>query len=139
MPVEPDHEARQAAALAMQLITTHIAECAEQRRETKKTLRWLMGLAVTGIIMLLAQLLGAWIKPVKAETVQEWIHRTNAQCCDHRDCLSVEARPDHGIWIVRWHDEDVPYTGPIGQSPGDTVACGTPTHIRCLFLNGGTS
>lgn len=134
-----DHEARQSAALAMQLINTHLEDCATYRRENRITLRWIVGLIITGLLMLIAQIVGGYVKAAHSETVQEWIHRTTPSCCDHRDCVPVNARKTAAGWVVEWHGEMMPYNGQIGQSPGETTACGTPERIRCLFLSGGTS
>ena len=78
-------------------------------------------------------------KSARAETVPEWIHRTHHACCDHRDCVAVHAWKSGPVWMVHWHGVETPYLGQIAPSPAETVACGTPERIRCLFIEGGIS
>lgn len=89
------------------------------------------------VIAILAGLF--WLAAARADDATDWIHKNFPMCCDHRDCMAVRARPSATGWIVDWHGGPVSYAGPLRPSPNDSViACGTQSHIRCLFIPGGT-
>lgn len=95
----------------------------------------LLVLAAIALVLTVAH----FIAKARAETVHEWIHRTHPACCTGQDCFPVNARKVPAGWIVEWHGEMMPYSGPIAPSPADTWACGTRERIRCLFIEGGIS
>jgi hypothetical protein len=93
----------------------------------------------TIIFLIVGAIVIGWHYAANGETVPEWIHRTHQACCNHLDCVPVNARRVPAGWIIEWHGEMIPYNGPVAPSPAETTACGTPERIRCLFLSGGTS
>ena len=125
----PDYEARNTASLALDKIETHIADCAEYRRETRAMFKWLIGLIVAGLGALAFLTIQSLIKPAHAQTGP--------------NCAAYEPLKDRleGVYKERSIVSGVTAAGLLmemlaAESGTWTIIVIYPTGQACMYLSG---